>query len=76
MVVQVCFIFAIYLLTYFISSVYFPLEDVIDFFFWFFSGLSYIGESEFVNQRRLYILSLNSTEFIIPIVIHGFFLCL
>ena len=44
--------------------------------FRFFSSVSYIGESESVNLRRLYILSLNLIEFIIPIVIHGFFLCL
>ena len=42
----------------------------------FFPSVSYIGESEFVNLRHLYILSLNFIQFIIPIVIHGFFLCL
>ena len=57
------------------SSVYIPLEDVIE-ILEFFSSVSYIGESEFVNLRRLYTLSLNLIEFMIPIVIHEFFLCL
>ena len=57
------------------SSIYISLEGAIV-ILEFFSSISYIGESQFVDLRRLYILSLNSIEFMIPILIHGFFLCL
>ena len=40
----------------------------------FFSSVSYIGESQFVDLRHLYILFVNQIEFIIPIAIHVFFL--
>ena len=57
------------------SSIYISLEDAIV-ILEVFSSVSYIGESQFVNLRRLYILSLNLIEFMMPILIHGFFLCL
>ena len=58
------------------SSIYISLEDAIVILEGFFSSVSYIGESQFVNLRRLYILSLNWIEFMMPILIHWFFLCL
>ena len=55
------------------SSIYISLEDAIVIPDVFFSSVSYIGESQFVNLRRLYILSLNLIEFMMPILIHGIF---
>ena len=76
MVVPVCFIFDTYLLNFLFSSIYISLENAIVILEVFFSSVSYIGESKFVNLRRLYILSLNLIEFMMPMLIHGFFLCL
>ena len=50
-----------------LSSIYISLEDAIV-VLEFFSSVSYIGESQFVNLRRLYILSLNLIEFMMPII--------
>ena len=57
------------------SSIYISLEDAIV-ILEVFSSVSYTDESQIVNLRRLYILSLNLIEFMMPIPIHGFFLCL
>ena len=57
------------------SSIYISFEDTIV-IIEVFSSVSYIGESQFVNLRRLYILSLNLIEFMMPILIiliHGYF---
>ena len=54
-------------------SIYISLEDAIV-ILEFFSNVSYNGESQFVNLRRLDILSLNLIEFIMPILTHALYL--
>ena len=58
------------------SSIYISLEDAIVILEGFFPSVSYIGESQFVSLRRLYILFLSLFEFMIPILTYGLFLCL